>query len=298
MQPNHGRAAEEVAERGIDLDEIRRRVDVSIETALDRARFDASAASPASVDLVDELRRLVGAGGRRVRPTLLVLGHVAAGGRVEDALPAAAGIELFHTFALVHDDVMDEEDERRGVPSTHRRFAEARGLDGAHDGTDGANERFGRAVAILVGDLAFALAVDLVLSAQLPAERVIAAARRLRGMSLATAAGQYLDLRGRTGADVASLKTGSYTLEAPLAIGAELAGAPPAVLDALAAFARPAGVAFQLLDDVADGSGSIAERDEALRLLDEAASRLPAARVEPAVARALAGLVERLRGTA
>jgi geranylgeranyl diphosphate synthase type I len=218
-----------------------------------------------------------------------VLGHVAAGGRAEDSVPAAAGIELFHTFALVHDDVMDDEEERRGVPATGRRFA----VHSACRTGDG--PRFGRGVAILVGDLAFALAIDLVLRAPLPAECVVAAARRLRAMSVATAAGQYLDLRGARGRDVASLKTGAYTVETPLAVGADLAGASPAVSSALAAFARPVGVAFQLLDDVADGEGSPPDRDDALRLLDEAASVLAAAPIEPSAARALLEVLERLR---
>ena len=270
----------------IDLDAVRGRIDATIADALGRAREEGAARAAAVVDLVDEIDRLVTAGGRRIRPLLLVLGHAAGGGRIEDALPAAAGLELFHTFALIHDDVMDEEDERRGVPATPRWFA-AREPGG---------ERLGRSVAILVGDLAFALAVDLVLSTPLPAERVLRAARRLRSMSLATAAGQYLDLRGDAEAGaVAALKTGVYTVETPLAIGAELAGAPDATIDRLAALARPAGVAFQLLDDVADGAAGPAARGDADRLLDRAAAALADAQIPPAAAAALVEMLRRVR---
>jgi geranylgeranyl diphosphate synthase, type I len=270
----------------IDLDAVRGRIDATIADALGRAREEGAARAAVAVDLVGEIDRLVTAGGRRIRPLLLVLGHAAAGGRIEDALPAAAGLELFHTFALIHDDVMDEEDERRGVPATPRWFA-AREPGG---------ERFGRSVAILVGDLAFALAVDLVLSTPLPAERVLRAARRLRSMSLATAAGQYLDLRGDADAGgVAALKTGVYTIETPLAIGAELAGAPDATIDRLAALARPAGVAFQLLDDVADGAAGPAARGDAVRLLDRAAAALADAQIPPAAAAALVEMLRRVR---
>jgi geranylgeranyl diphosphate synthase, type I len=274
------------ADGAIDLDVVRGSIDETIARALARAREDARPHATAAVDLVEEIDRLVRAGGRRVRPLLVILGHVAAGGRIVDALPAAAGFELFHTFALIHDDVMDDEDERRGVPATHRRFAKG----------EPGGEAFGRSVAILVGDLAFALAVDLVLSTPLPAERILPAARRLWAMTLSTAAGQYLDLRGvGAAADVAALKTGAYTAEAPLAIGADLAGASPAVLGALASVARPVGIAFQLLDDAADGSGGPDAREEAVRLLDEAGAVLRTAPIEPAAAGGLGELLARLR---
>ncbi len=269
----------------IDLADLRRRIDAELRRYLAGVArdLDASAAGPAA--LVHEIVRLLDAGGKRLRPILCVLGHVSAGGRPEDALPAAAALELFHTFALVHDDVMDEDDERRGVPSTHRRFA----MDDPGGGA------FGRAAAILVGDLSLALSMDLLLASPAPPERVLAAARRFRAMAVATAGGQFLDLRGGAAPDVvASLKTAVYTTEAPLAIGAELAGAGRRTLDALEAFAHPLGVAFQLLDDLADGARPAAGwRGRALGLLDEAERALGAPAIAPAVAplRAVVALV-------
>jgi geranylgeranyl diphosphate synthase type I len=275
---------------GIDRDEIRLRVDDVILSELRRARTDLAARSARSADLVDEIERLVAAGGRRLRPTLCVLGSVAAGGPVEEILPAAAGLELFHTFALVHDDVMDDEDERRGVASTQRRFAE--------EGPGG--EAFGRSAAILVGDLALALGVDLLLSTPLDPRRVLAAARRIREMALATAAGQYLDVRGEAGPIVSSLKTAVYTAEAPLALGADLAGGTPELQAALRAFARPLGLAFQLLDDAADGEAgrSPARSAEAGRLLDESEAALADRSIAPPAAYALGEIVAVLRGAA
>jgi geranylgeranyl diphosphate synthase type I len=287
-------------DRTIDLDELRTRIDEALSAALARARREVADRAAAAVDLVDEIARLVGAGGRRIRPILCLLGHAAGGGRADGALDAAAGLELLHTFALVHDDVMDEDDERRGVPSTHRLFAEpggAGGSGGSGGGPGGA--AFGRSAAVLVGDLAFALGVDQLLSAPMPAERVLAAARRLRGMALSTAAGQYLDIRGERGAVVRALKSGVYTAEVPLAIGAELAGAPPEVLEALEGFARPVGAAFQLLDDAADGAASSPDeaRRQASRLLDEAEGALGRSAIDGAVVDALGRVVGLLRGT-
>jgi geranylgeranyl diphosphate synthase, type I len=271
----------------IDLDGIRARVDAILFAELERAEAEIAARSVASAELVRELARLARAGGKRLRPVLCVLGHAAAGGAVEDVLPAAAGLELFHTFALVHDDVMDDEDERRGVDATHRRFAKA----------EPGGEAFGRAAAILAGDVALVLATDLLLSAPLPAERLLAAAHRMRAMALATAAGQYLDVAGssRT-ANLAALKTGVYTAEAPLAIGAELAGAAADLVEALERFARPLGVAFQLLDDAADGVASADAATEAARLLDRATAALSGSPIDPRAVAALREVVVRLRG--
>jgi geranylgeranyl diphosphate synthase type I len=275
--------------RPIDLEDIRRRVDEVLRARLAGAREELSGLPPAASDLVDEILRLLDAGGKRLRPVLCVLGHVAAGGRPEDALGAGAALELFHTFALIHDDVMDDEEERRGVAATHRRFAKA----------EPGGEAFGRSAAILAGDLAFCMSVDLLLSSPVRAERVLAAAGRLWPMGLATAAGQYLDLLGGGAPEVvASLKTGVYTAEAPLAIGAELAGAGPEVLGALEAFARPVGLAFQLLDDVADGSAPADAREAASRLLDEAEAVLAGAPIEPAAAAGLRSVLRAIRSSA
>jgi geranylgeranyl diphosphate synthase type I len=274
----------------LDAAELRARIDAELEVVLARARSDIMRRAPASAELVDEIERLVRAGGKRVRPILCVLGHASAGGRVVDVVPAAAGLELLHTFMLVHDDVMDDERERRGVPATHRQFAEA--------GPEA--EAFGRSAAILVGDLAFALGVDLVLSTPVASERVLAAARLLLPMALATAAGQFLDVRGDGGRDVdlAAMKTGAYTVETPLAMGAALAGAGQEVLDALGAFARPVGVAFQLLDDIADGAAEAGTAKRALRLLDEGERSLVGAPITPAAAAGLREIVGRLREAA
>jgi geranylgeranyl diphosphate synthase, type I len=273
----------------VDLEAIRERIDAVLLAELERARAEVAARSADATVLLDELERLARAGGKRLRPLLCVLGHMAAGGAVEDVLPAAAGLELFHTFALVHDDVMDDEDLRRGVDATHRRFAKG----------EPGGEAFGRAAAVLVGDVGLVLATDLVLSLPLPAARVLAAAHRMRSMALATAAGQYLDVAGASAADdVARLKTGVYTAEAPLAIGAELAGAGPDLFEALERFARPLGVAFQLLDDVADGSAPASAAVEAARLLDRAEGALVRAPMEPAAAGALREIVSRLRRAA
>src|SRR3990170_2253391 len=106
------------------VEAVRSRVDAVLATELRARRAELEALDPSAGILVEELERLVGAGGKRLRPAFCYLGYRAAGGRDgEPVVRAAAALELLHTFALVHDDVMDEAVERRGVETTQVRFA-------------------------------------------------------------------------------------------------------------------------------------------------------------------------------
>ncbi len=262
-------------------------------------RADLAGLDPAAPALIGELERLLDAGGKRIRPVFCVWGFRAAGGGGgEPILRAAGALELFHLFALVHDDVMDESDTRRGVPSTHRRFAAEApaGLPSA--------ERFGRSVAVLVGDLAAVLADELLLGSGFPPDRLLPALRRYGRMREEVAVGQLLDLRGeaveseRRARAVAALKTGAYTVEGPLHIGALLAGGPPELLARLSAYARPLGEAFQLRDDAVDlGPGAVpgAGPKTVNGLISEAIAALDGDGLDPDARAALASLAELLR---
>ena len=262
------------------LEMIRGRVERVLESFLVSRRDEMAALTAEAADLVDEIRRLVAAGGKRIRPAFCYWGHRAAGGTDgEPILRAAAALELFHTFALIHDDVMDESDTRRSVPSAHARFADARARSaGSADAA-----RYGRSVAVLAGDLAAVLADDLLLGSGFPPDRLLPAHRRYIRMQTEVAAGQFLDVGGAGSKDeatarrVASLKTGAYTVEGPLHIGALLAGGSPDVLSALSRFAEPLGRAFQHRDDVLDhGEGTVpgATAAQVNRLIGEACAAL------------------------
>lgn len=219
-----------------------------------------------NADLADPFEALevaVLAGGKRLRPAFCYLGWLAAGGDPEDPSPAddlGAAFELLHAFALVHDDVMDDADLRRGHPTTHVAFEERH----RNEGWRGDGRLFGQGMAILVGDLAHVYAGSIM--APMPAGTRL----RWREMQLELMAGQYLDLLSAASAEVdgdrareiARLKTSRYTVEQPLLLGASLANGETALPDGpsaldrvLVAYGSSLGTAFQLRDDVLGAFG-------------------------------------------
>ncbi len=208
---------------------------------------------------VDTLSDFALRGGKRIRPTFAWWGWRAAGGeatgpRADAVLTAVSALELIQTCALVHDDLMDASELRRGRPTVHVRFTEAHRAGGWL----GEPERFGMAAAILLGDLALAWADDMFESASLTARMRAAARGPWQAMRAEMFAGQYLDVLAQAEGDesqeralgVARLKTAAYTVERPLHMGVALAGAGQDTVDAVRTFGTDIGVAFQLRDDL------------------------------------------------
>jgi geranylgeranyl diphosphate synthase type I len=201
------------------------------------------------------LRQLVDAGGKRLRPAFCYWAFVGAGGDPDDPriIDAGAAFELLHAFALVHDDVMDGSERRRGAPTTHVEFARE------HQAGDWRGEpgRYGEGVAILIGDLSHVYA-DMLLG-QVNAD----AAGVWHELRLELNVGQYLDLLATARADrdrtvahrIARYKSGKYTIERPLHVGAALAGRLGDLQGQLSAYGDPLGEAFQLRDDVLGAFG-------------------------------------------
>ena len=214
--------------------------------------FDADLAEP-----IREIGRLVLVGGKRLRPAFCHWGFVGAGGDPDDPMVVNAGaaFELMHAFALFHDDVMDDAASRRGEPTTHTVFADHH----REHSWAGEARRFGEGVAILVGDLAF------VYADQLMADTSPAAWRIWNELRIELNIGQVLDIvgsvrneRSRLKAErICRYKSGKYTIERPLHLGAVMA-APDrasALLPALSAYGLPLGDAFQMRDDVMGAFG-------------------------------------------
>jgi geranylgeranyl diphosphate synthase, type I len=166
------------------------RVDAILESFLTERRDEAFAVDPLTVEPVEEIHRLVRAGGKRLRPACTYWGYRAAGGADGPEIwRAAAAVELLHTMALLHDDVMDADDERRGEPTARARQTAAARARGQAD-----PEGVGVAVAIVAGDLAAAFAEQLFSTAGFSPERQMAGAARLARMRLELALGAYLSV--------------------------------------------------------------------------------------------------------
>jgi geranylgeranyl diphosphate synthase, type I len=288
------------------------RVDAALQERLGVLLPRLSALHPALGPVSEHLGTFLH-GGKRIRPTLLLLGYAAgrgapavgrsgdgsggdatgtAGGADREAVmgPALA-LELLHTCALLHDDVIDRAATRRGRPTVHHAVAaEHRAAGWAGDALG-----YGEATAILLGDLAFVQADELFLEAAVAPEDLLAGFRRFTVLREEVMAGQYLDLHAATARltsrelalTVATLKSGRYSVARPLEIGALLAGAEPALVAGLGAVGDPLGRAFQVRDDLLGVFGEeavtgksvasdLAEGKRTL-LVAEAAERLDAA---------------------
>jgi geranylgeranyl diphosphate synthase type I len=198
----------------------------------------------------DHLEQMVVGGGKRLRPTFTYWGFVGAGGSPTDprVIDAGAAFELLHAFALFHDDIMDGSLTRRGSTTTHEA------LQGIHRERQWAGDarRFGDGAAILIGDLSFVYA-DMLLAGLGP--RGWALWNELR---VELNVGQYLDMLGSAVSErrpektarICRYKSGKYTIERPLHLGALLADELSSMLPIYSAYGLPLGDAFQLRDDV------------------------------------------------
>ena len=224
--------------------------------ALSEGYLDELALTPELGGLAEAMRYTLEAGGKRVRPVLCLATAEAAGAEPDAALPAAAALELVHTFSLVHDDLpaLDDDDVRRGKPSAHVQFGEAN--------------------AILAGDALLAEAVRLALSYPTPA-----VARELVQATIGMIGGQHLDISGAVVdlAELHRLKTGRL-FAACVGCALWVAEVPEREQPPWRMFGDEIGLLFQIVDDILDGDGYalLHGAEKARSLADEAAARAQA----------------------
>ncbi len=212
--------------------------------------------------LFDQARSLIG-GGKRFRPAFCYWGYAAVAGQPEPADPvlaAAASLDLLHVSALVHDDVIDDSDTRRGDPAAHLLIAELH----RQAGWRGSSERFGRAGAILLGDLLLIWSAQLWAASGFDQQALRRARPALDAVRAEVTLGQYLDIiaqHAETSLDrsrrVNEFKSARYTVARPAQVGALLAGAEPDLVDALGRFGSCLGRAFQMRDDLLGVYGDV-----------------------------------------
>jgi geranylgeranyl diphosphate synthase type I len=243
-----------------DLDRVRTAVESALRSFLTEQRETLANMAAELVPVADEVAAVAG-GGKRLRPAFAYWGWRGfvdpddPAAEADDAvLRAVAALELVHSSALVHDDVMDGADTRRGRPATHIGFA---GRHGGDD-LDGDPTGFGVGAAILVGDLALVWSDELLRRSGISPDALARARPVWDTMRTEVTAGQYLDLLraagglpGPAGAlTVARYKSAGYTVQRPLQLGAALACAGQDALETCTAIGLPLGEAFQLRDDV------------------------------------------------
>jgi geranylgeranyl diphosphate synthase, type I len=196
--------------------------------------------------LLDASEHLTQAGGKKIRPNLVLLSCEAVGGRAEDALKTAAAIELIHTFSLIHDDIMDKDKMRRGVPSVHVLWGEP--------------------MAILAGDTLFSKAFETILKTKpdnVPSDRVISTLKTVVDSCIKICEGQAYDICFEGNFDVERkeylnmiYKKTAALIAAATKAGAILGGGSPDEIDALAEYGKSIGMAFQIQDDYLDVASS------------------------------------------
>ena len=204
-------------------------------------------------------------GGKRLRALLVLAGYYLATGRnPRPALSAAAAMEHFQSWMLIHDDIIDHAEERRGGPTLHRSMAQAH----RRERKEGSSEDYGVGIGITLGDIEEPFTVEAILSAPAAPPARLAALTEYVRMTRSTAYGQLLDIRSgvldpgmvreRDVLAVHKFKSAIYTVASPLKIGALLGGSRPERLRDLETFGTHIGIAFQLRDDVL-GAGFDAE---------------------------------------
>lgn len=238
--------------------DLLRRVEDRLRTLLAAERETWAAVHEGAVVPVDALAEMIGSGGKRIRPAFCVTGYLAAGGDPADPgiVSAGAALEMLHVSALVHDDVLDDSDIRRGLPTVHAHHTALH----ATSGWQGESRRYGEGVAILVGDLALVYSGELM--AEAPAT-VVPEWNRLRSEVMI---GQYMDVHAaaefsvdlRSSRLIARIKSGRYTIHRPLVVGASAAGRAD-LAPVFEEYGEAVGEAFQLRDDLLDAFGDSAD---------------------------------------
>lgn len=252
----------------------RYRVSTGVKVAIEQTRADIreelalylSAQRTYLSDIAAELQPVCDAldeflldGGKRLRPLFAYAGILASGTTpTREMIRAISSLELLQACALIHDDLMDGSDTRRGKPAMHRHF------ENLHQSTamNGMAKQFGESAAVLLGDLALVWSDQMLNTSGISNESLLAVQRIHDEMRVELMAGQYLDVR-ESGENtysverslrIARYKSGKYTIERPLHLGAVI-GAPAertdgALLSALSRYGLPLGEAFQLRDDL------------------------------------------------
>jgi len=238
-----------------DLANLKNKIDREIELFFDdKIKQIKNQEKPEELlEMTENLKDFILRSGKRIRPILFYCGYIIAEGREkEKILKVAISIELIHSFLLIHDDVIDQDDFRHGGLAMHYNYSE-KYKDKTKD-----PKHFGISAAIVVGDLAHDFGYEILAKLDFPSESKIKVIKRINQIISNTLAGEAVDvalsMKSDFNADkiieMQKYKTAKYTIEGPLHLGAILAGADDKFLESIREFAIPLGIAFQMQDDL------------------------------------------------
>lgn len=227
---------------------MKSQVDSRLEGYFAEKLKEATLMSPDSVELVEGVQSLTLRGGKRFRPMMVEAAYSAVlPNASKSAVDAGASLEVLQSYLLIHDDWMDQDDERRGGPAVHAMYRQRY------------ESHMADSLAILAGDLACAYSLELLMDAPFPLEQLPKGLEIFLQIQKEVFFGQHLDITANPNvAKMHDLKTTSYTVRGPLLLGAALAGATDTQNAALTAYANPLGEAFQLADDLLGTFGDMA----------------------------------------
>jgi len=237
------------------IKEYKRKIDKRLRIFLKERIKQVNNISPVAKEMMELVLEYNLRGGKRIRPILVIMGYKACGGKNEKAIiHAAIAVELMESFLLIHDDIMDQDELRRGYLTMHKIYENK--YNRCYLGDDA--KRYGESMAMIAGDILAILGSEAIIKSNFPIKRKFKAVDRFNSAVINTCFGQALDIisgceKSTTEEQIKrvyELKTAIYTFEAPLQIGAHLAGATKKQLQVLSEYAIPLGKAFQFQDDI------------------------------------------------
>ncbi|MFW6383479.1 MAG: polyprenyl synthetase family protein [Nanoarchaeota archaeon] len=204
-------------------------------------------------EIIEDIKEFTLRGGKRVRAILVIFGYKAYGGKnIDEILKVAIAVELMQSFLLVHDDIIDRDEKRRGRTTLHKLYEKR------YSGITNNPEKLGNDLAIIAGDIASVMGQEIIQEASFDDSIKLKAIKIFNRAIIRTCVGQALDVISTHKEDsseeeieaIHRLKTSTYTFQAPLMLGAVFSGAKDDKIEALKKFASPLGKAFQIKDDI------------------------------------------------
>lgn len=229
-----------------ELDSYKEMIEQELKSFFSLKKEKAKSISPLAYDGFCKIEEFTMRGGKRIRPLLVVVSYLGCGGKnLKEILKASISAEIAHSFLLIHDDVMDDDDMRRNAPTVHKILEKQY------------NKSISKALALTLGDLGACFSFEPLLNSSFEAELKLKAMKEIVGVIERTCYGQYHDIIGeiiKTDEEFIRIihenKTAYYTVAGPLIVGATLAGASREMIDRLTQVGIKMGLAFQVQDDI------------------------------------------------